>query len=399
MKVCLISNLYPPYSRGGAEQVVFKTVKGMIEKGHEVVVITTSPEGEGFLEEGNLKIYRYKPKNLFFYTQAHKHNWVARSIWHIVDMFHFPSANYVQEILEKEKPDVVHTHNLMGMSFLIPRVIRKLGIRYLHTIHDVQLVEPSGIILKSSERSWRYNGIPTKIYTWMIKKLIGSPNVVISPSQFLLDFYKKRGFFSLSKQVVLRNPVSIEKIDKEIGEEKRTNNHLRFLYLGQIEDHKGVLFLTDAFLGLCAQKDFDAELHIVGDGSQTKKIRNLVKDQEKIILHGKVDRAELPKLFGKTSMTVVPSLCYENSPTVIFESFSFEVPVLASRVEGIAELIVEGENGITFDTGSKKSLQEKLMWCQNNKERLFEMGEHTGESIKGLSQQDYIEKLDKLYQN
>ncbi len=57
MKVCIITNLYPPHSRGGAEQVVRKTVKGLIDKGHEVIVLTACPDG-GYIEtEGKLKIY------------------------------------------------------------------------------------------------------------------------------------------------------------------------------------------------------------------------------------------------------------------------------------------------------------------------------------------------------
>jgi len=45
MKICIINNLYPPYVRGGAEQVVAKTVQGLLERGHRVVIITSSPAG------------------------------------------------------------------------------------------------------------------------------------------------------------------------------------------------------------------------------------------------------------------------------------------------------------------------------------------------------------------
>lgn len=393
MKICLINNLYPPYSRGGAEQVVVSTVKGMIDAGHEVVVITTAPENSHVWSEGRLKIYRYRPKNLFFYTQAHKYNAFMRLFWHVIDMFHVSSADYVKVILEKEKPDVVHTHNLMGMSFLIPSRIRNLGLRHLHTIHDVQLVEPSGIILKTKEKTWRYNGFLTKVYTFLMKKLIGSPDVVISPSQFLLDFYAGRGFFLSSKKVMLRNPVSVR--DTEIA--VKQNDQLRFLYLGQIEEHKGVMFLSETFLELCRKNDLLAELHIAGDGSQFQKLQNIVGENKNIVLHGRVDREELPKLFAQTNMTIVPSLCYENSPTVIFESLSFGVPVLASRVEGVEELIREGENGVTFETGNKDSLKEKMQWCREFKEKLTEMGKNAAKSLVGLSLVDYIAKLDELY--
>ena len=80
MKVCLINNLYPPYSRGGAEHVVFSTVQGLLARGDEVVVITTAPQASGLTEEAKLKIYRFQPRNVFFYTQARKHMPPARGI-------------------------------------------------------------------------------------------------------------------------------------------------------------------------------------------------------------------------------------------------------------------------------------------------------------------------------
>lgn len=413
MKVCLINNLYPPYARGGAEQVVQKTVEGLLREGHRVVLITTSPNGAEIERAGEFSHYRFRPWNLFFYTEAHRHSFVARFFWHLANMFHFGAARRVKNILKQERPDAVHTHNLMGMSFLIPRVIRKLGIRHVHTVHDVQFVEPSGIILKRKEMSARYTGFPTRIYSSIMKRLMGSPDVVISPSQFLLDFYVGRGFFPTSKKVVVRNPVTFEEAvgsrQQAVGGDEQ--NIFHFLYLGQIEKHKGVIFLTKTFLEffniIVSPKNSTAysllptasTLHIVGDGSAMEEVKKLADENPNIIFHGRVDREQLPKIFGMADVTVVPSLCYENSPTVIFESFAFGVPVLASNIEGIAELIREGENGLTFGAGDAESLQEKMSWCLAHREELRLMGERTRESLVGLSEEEYVRKVVELYQN
>lgn len=396
MKICIINNIYPPYDRGGAEQVVVKTVEGLLEAGHEVVIITSCPEGNHVETDGKLKIYRRRPKNIFYYTDAHNYSLLARFIWHVIDIFNFSTASWVKEILRTEKPDIVHTHNLMGLSFLIPNVLRKLNLRHIHTVHDVQLVEPSAMILKTEENKWRYTGLPTRIYTWLIKKLINSPQVVISPSQFLLDFYSSRGFFPNSKFVVVRNPVTFN-FNIERVENERQDIAVHFLYLGQIEKHKGVDLLAEVFLEIL-KHDMQAELHIAGEGSLLEEIKAMCGDNDKIKIYGRVKREDLPDLFSKMDVTVVPSLCYENSPTVIFESLHFGVPVLASNIEGIAELIEEGENGLTFVAGDKKSLQEKLIWCVQNQEKLAEMSQKTTQSFVGLSQGDYVDKLEWLYQ-
>ncbi len=395
MKICLINNLYPPHARGGAEQVVRKTVEGLLDDGHNVVLITTSPEGDYVWKEGKLNIYRFRPRNLFFYTEAHERGWLARLFWHFFDMFHIGSARYIKHILEKEKPDVVHTHNLMGVGFLVPRVIRKLGIRHLHHVHDVQLVEPSGIILKSMESDWRYTGFHIRAYTWVMKKLMGSPDVVISPSDFLQEFYRTRGFFVGSKLVVLRNPLTL---DIQERNSESADYIFRFLYLGQVEEHKGVRYLIDAFKEFSLSFPNLVKLHVVGDGSLFEEIKKNTINESDILMFGRVGRENLPDIFRDVDMTIVPSLCYENSPTVVFESFAFGVPVLASDIEGIAELIEEGENGMTFSSGSVEGLISKMKWCVKNRDSVRKMGGNTYATLHALSQETYIERLVELYE-
>lgn len=393
MKICIINNIYPPYDRGGAEQVVVKIVEGLQQAGHRVVIITSTPEQSGVENRDGGTIYRVHPFNLYFYTDAHRHSLPVRFLWHIFDIFNTSVARQVRDILNTEQPDIVHTHNLLGLSFLIPAHIRQLGIRHIHTVHDVQLVEPSAMILKAKERSWRYTGLPTQLYTWLMKQLMGSPEVVISPSQFLLDFYTSRGFFDQSMCTVLRNPVtfSFSANTKSV----QRDSVFRFLYLGQVEAHKGVELLLRAYKELSPD---NSELHIVGAGSQLEHIRALAGGDSSIVVHGKKERAELPELFAKTNMTVVPSLCYENSPTVIFESLHFGVPVLASNIEGIAELIREGENGLTFEAGSVASLKEKMLWCVSHPLDVARMSTKTSESMIGMSQGEYVVQLETLYQ-
>lgn len=372
--------------------MVVKIVEGLTERGHEVVIITSSPEGESVDEKNGVRMYRTRPPNLYYYTDAHRHSFFARCIWHLVNIFNYPVARWVNDILEKEQPDIVHTHNLIGLSFLIPGIIRKGGFRHIHTVHDVQLVEPSGMILKAQEKSWRYTGPPTQAYTWLMKKLMGSPEVVISPSQFLLDFYVSRGFFPQSERILLRNPSTFDGQALPGAHDAEGDTPFRFLYLGQVEAHKGVELLLGAYKALPLS---GSELHIVGAGSQLEHIRALAEGDSRIIVHGKKERAELPELFAQTHMTVVPSLCYENSPTVIFESLHFGVPVLASDIEGIAELIQEGENGLTFTAGESESLVEKMQWAFLHREELRSMNKKIPDASG--SREEYIEKLTQLY--
>ena len=431
MKICLISNLYPPYARGGAEQVVKNTVEGLAARGHEVVGITARPlfaslenlsgqqdcfasraalptgrqaAGRSLaMTEMGAKIYRFYPLNLFFYGHDFKYPAWLRFFWHLLDVFNFHSFWRV-------RPDVVHTHNLKGLGYLIPLAIRSLGLRHAHTLHDVQLVEPSGIIIKGAENQWPYNFFLRKWYEKICLVLFGSPEVVISPSNFLLGFYESRGFFSRSTKVVVPNPVigqGTVTARLEHGHEvsggvrSEDGGKFNFLYLGQIEEHKGVLFLIRAFKkerSFATAQD-DSRFHIVGAGSKLAEAKRLAEDCPQIIFHGKVDRAQLPRIFSQTDMAIVPSLCYENSPTVIFESFSFAVPVLASSIEGVAELIKNNENGLTFEAGNEAALIAKMSWCARHQAEITAMRPAALKSIEGRGLDAYLDKLLNLCYN
>ncbi len=396
MKICIINNIYPPYNRGGAEQVVIKTIQGLQHAGHDVVLITSSPKGDEFAKEHGITIYRVKPLNIFFYTNLHHYPVFLRAVWHVLDTFNISVAKKVQKILTKEQPDVVHTHNLMGLSFLIPRVIKAQGIRHIHTVHDVQLVEPSAMIIKEKEHAWRYNSPFTTIYSLIMSTLMGSPHVVISPSQFLKDFYQKRGFFTHSEMYIIRNPMTFDLQKQPTKTANKKTTQCSFLYVGQVEFHKGIDSLVDAFSSF---KEKNVSLHIVGDGSKLDMLKEKAKHQHNIHIHGKVPHDELPKLFSDSDVTIVPSLCYENSPTVIFESFAFGIPVIASNIEGIAELIVEGENGFTFTAGDASALTQKIEWCIDHKAQIATMKQKTSASLVGLSIDSYIKALMSHYRS
>ena len=145
------------------------------------------------------------------------------------------------------------------------------------------------------------------------------------------------------------------------------------------------------------QFSIGTQLIIAGEGTYKEFVQKRATANKNITYLGFVSMEQLINCFGVVDALVVPSLCYENSPTVIFESLYFGVPVLASRIEGIAELIVEGENGLTFESGNLELLKQKMRWCLENRNELKEMSKKTTRSLVGLSTEIYIKKLIVLY--
>lgn len=352
MKIVLINSLFEPYSRGGTEIVVKNQAEKLAEKGNEVVIITSKPFFSRAITTRvkAVNIYRFYPLNIFSFYNINKFPVILRLIWHFFDMFNLHSYFRIKKILEKEKPDLVWTHNLMGIGFLIPRLIKKMKIEHQHTVHDVQLVVPSGLIIYGQENNWKQRIFLRKLWEKICRYLFNSPDKVIFPSQWLKIFYKEKGFFKDSEKIVELN----YDLKKEITFKKEIKS---FLYLGQLEEHKGILFLINAFRKI---ENKDLRLHIYGKGSLENRIRELIKNDPRIFFHGFVENSKLSEIFAKIDLTVLPTLCYENSPTVIFESLNNGVPVLASRIGGIPELIKEQKNGWLFEPNNEKDFCNRI---------------------------------------
>jgi len=83
---------------------------------------------------------------------------------------------------------------------------------------------------------------------------------------------------------------------------------------------------------------------------------------------GRAEHSQIPKVLGEIDLLVVPSLWYENSPLIIHEAFLARVPVLASNLGGMKELVREGRGGMLFEPNNPKNLAEKIRMFLKNPE-------------------------------
>ncbi|MFA6467215.1 MAG: glycosyltransferase [Patescibacteria group bacterium] len=406
MKICIISNLYPPFIRGGAEIIAAMQAEGLKKAWQHVFVISTRPAqvkvvgspifaSSAFLTTvdtiNEIDVYRFNPGNIYYYLDDFKYPAFIRLFWHLFDTFNFFSYYKIKKILIKEKPDIVISHNLMGIGFLIPRLLKKFKIKHIHLVHDVQLVTPSGLILKGQENALVHKFFKWIGYTKLMSYLMTSPEIVLSPSKFLLDFYKQNNFFKQSQKFVLPNPIkSLVKIDK-----KNTAN-LQLIYLGQVNKAKGILDLIASFRKI---KLPHLRLDVVGVGEGLNKAKELAKGDERIKFHGWLNHEKLMPLLAKSDVMLVPSLCYENSPTVIYESLSMGLPVMVSEIGGANELIKEGKNGWIFPAGDFATLNKKIISLYQQREKISKMADNCRASVINYTLDNYSQNLLKIINN
>ncbi|MEK7665662.1 MAG: glycosyltransferase [Patescibacteria group bacterium] len=398
MKIGIITNLYPPYARGGAEIIITRLVTELLPLGHDVFVITTkSYDGLASLfpeleDDSTERVYRFYPLNLYHSLRDYRFPKIIRLLWHIIDAFSPLSARSVVRILEEEQPDVVITHNLKGIGLPISRAIRHAGFAHVHHVHDVQLSVPSGLIIAGHERIRSFPRFAHILHTRLCRLIVGSPDVVIFPSRFLSDFYHQRGFFKNSRMVVLPNPAPRM---NQLARTHRVVGPLRLLFIGQLVEHKGIRFLMETL------KTFDRpfELSIAGDGPIHDWVQETARDDHRLIYVGYSNLDRLVQLFQNADALVIPSLCYENSPNVIYEALQAGVPVVASDIGGVAELIKEGENGFLFTAGNEGALLEAIKKLDDRKEEFFSKAEAIHATVAEHKIDRYLQRLlDLLHQ-
>lgn len=390
MKVCLINNLYKPYNRGGAEAIVEIIANGLKEKGHEVFIVTTKSITNPKKAKDDLKVYRIRAFNLTSYYNLRHIPKIFRIFWHLFDMFDVISSYRAKSIFKKEKPDTIITNNLKGLGLLMPRIIKKLKIKHIHVLHDIQLLHPSGLMFCSKEK--KLDSRISKIYKSLTRPLIASPDIIISPSRWLLDLHSKNNFFKKSELKTIANPIKIKNNTSINNNPKKFN----FLFVGQIEEHKGVLPLINSYTRLCQNNLLkNSSLTFIGKGKLVKDAKKLSLNNKNIKFLGWLNREEYFKVMKESSCMVVPSLCYENSPTVIYEAASIGLPVLASRLGGIPELI-HNFGGFLYNPKNEGDLMYQMKWIYNNQDKLKKISARSKEKIKKLAQNIYIDKLLKI---
>ncbi len=118
---------------------------------------------------------------------------------------------------------------------------------------------------------------------------------------------------------------------------KTLNSPVNFIFTGQLEKHKGLGILLQAWkeAGLSAT---EAKLSIAGGGSLLNYVQEQAKSQSNLEYIGLLDRNGIEKLLCESDVVILPSLVYENSPTSLWEAAIHGLRALASDLGGVPEL-------------------------------------------------------------
>jgi glycosyltransferase involved in cell wall biosynthesis len=149
------------------------------------------------------------------------------------------------------------------------------------------------------------------------------------------------------------------------GVEPHWNGRQGGLFVGRLSDEKGIDTLLNA-----ARKDGHTDIEVIGSGPYEAAVAECFEER----YLGFLSRDAIMNKMYSASFLIVPSICYEQLPTVILEAFAAGLPVIASRLGALIDIVQDGVTGLLFDPGNGTDLADKIAWAKAHPEEMQGMG-------------------------
>lgn len=192
---------------------------------------------------------------------------------------------------------------------------------------------------------------------------VAAADVVICPSYFLMNKFKEYGYDTRKAEYLLYGIKQPTPEQRAKAGQQRQNGKLRVGYVGQIKIHKGVELITNAVMPLL-DSGHQLSLNLWGTKKGAPEYGDALEAQTAtyadITWSGSYNADQLWDVLSGFDVLVVPSRWYENSPTVILEAFAMGIPVIATRLGSMPELVKHEECGLLFEKDSAADLQAQI---------------------------------------
>lgn len=259
--------------------------------------------------------------------------------------FDLRPAKALADIIRRERCQIIHTHTVRAA--LVGRAAAALtGVPMVHHIHSPTTAETT--------RSWR-NWINAAIERISTRKIAAA----ITVSESLAQYAVKHGI-PAERITVVHNGVPV---CGDYSERETPRGTWQIGCMALYRPRKGLETLLHA-LAQMTQAGLPVQLRAVGKFETPEYEQEILALTAKLGIAEHVEwrgfRSDTPAEFAAMDLFVLPSLFGEGMPMVVLEAMSFGVPVIASRVEGIPEAIIDGRDGLITAPGDATALAEAV---------------------------------------
>lgn len=289
------------------------------------------------------------------------------------------SRKEFETLLVRSAPDVIHVHNTFPLiSPAIYWVADRLGIPIVQTLHNFRLFCPQAMFLRKGDvcekcigkipwrgvvhGCYRDSQIQSAVLAGMVTfhRAVHTWDRKVTRYIALNDFCRNKfieGGLPAERLVVKPNFVDFP--------EPEARQRAGFLFVGRLSREKGIDVLVNATRSLRG-----ACVRVAGTGPEDHLLSGVAGLSHLGGLSGEGVRGEM----AGAAALILPSIWYENFPRTLVEAFGCGLPVIASRIGALAELIEDGVTGLLFEPGDPLDLAKKMRWAIDHPEELGRMG-------------------------
>ena len=266
----------------------------------------------------------------------------------------------IEKTLRKEKFDVLHFHNFGFPSTLqilaSPSTSKTLNILTFHAnIKGSKFLKRFPFLLY----------LVKKIADWRIDGIIGVAPLNLEP----FKKYKK-------PKIVIPNGIDLDVFNPKVPKIKKfSDGKINILFLGRIEERKGLIYLLKAYK-ILEKKFRNLRLIVVGEGPQKKEMEEFVKENglKEVVFEGEVKEDKVANYYTTCDLFCSPATHGESFGLVLVEAMACQKPVVAFANEGYFQFLHNKKGGILVKNKDWRELAKKLAILIKNQKLREKMG-------------------------
>lgn len=376
MRILMLTTSFPQKKEDFAGIFVYELAKGLVRLGYDInVICPSSTETKGFEVMDGIKVYRFNyviPRILqkVAYGDGIFHN-LRKDLLARLELPLFFFFFLIKAIVLCNKGcNLLHVHFLF--SGLIGIFVAKIyKIRIVLTTHgsDINYLEKSALLRKAGlfilRRVHRVIAVSNSLRQKMVEIGISDRKITVIPNGV--------------------NPLDFKP-------RKRKKDGFRLLWVGRLVEEKGVVYLVEA-LKWVREKLPDVKLILIGEGKLKERLKRLSHNLSlyNIDFIGKINHSAISEYMNSADLFILPSL-REGLPLVLLEAMATGLPVIATSVGGIKDVIVHEKSGILIPPKKPRLLAEKIIYLLKDEDLRKRIGEDGRRRVEEYFTWDRITK-------
>jgi glycosyltransferase involved in cell wall biosynthesis len=384
MRILLIHNRY---QLAGGEDRVFQNEADLLEQ-HGQQVIRYEVHNDTVKELSRLQL-------------------VSNTLWNC------GSVEAMSKIISERSIDVAHVHNTFPLiSPSIYYALDRLRVPIVQTLHNYRLLCPSATMFRNGQpcedcvskaiawpaaihACYRDNILASSVTASMLAlhRLLGTWSQRIGTYIALTHFARRKfieGGMDPDRLIVKPNSLA-----RDPGGDRSPGTFL--LFVGRITEEKGLQVLLQACHALPESAPLPL-LRIAGDGPLRPQLQRAYPNSQRVEWLGSVAPDTVTRLMRSAVSLVIPSIWYEGLPMTLVEAFAVGLPIVASELGSLSELVTQGVTGLKFRAGDFRDLYAKLAWLCTHGSAAQAMSESArSEFVRQYTPQRNYETLMHIY--